>query len=199
VLSAIGGPTAEGALLAALSCKRFEIRYRAAVALAGLLKRGTGSLSSERKDIVWRAVRNEVETNRPVWEMQRLLDEIDAEEQDDLVINRVGARGELSLEHTFRMLSLVLDPNAVKAAFHGILLQDEAVKSYALEYLEQVLPSSIRERLWLFIGDVSEFRRAKEARPIERVVSDLMSSRATLFRGEAERDALKRLLGGEDE
>lgn len=199
VLAAIGGPAAADALLAALSCRRFEVRYRAAVALVRLRKRGAQGMTEERKNMVWQAVMSEVETSRPVWEMQRLLDDLSLDEEDELVVRRVGARGELSLEHTFRMLTLVLDPEAVRAAFHGIVLQDESLKSFALEYLEQVLPAGVRERLWLFIGDVSEYRKAKESRPIDRVVSDLMSSRATLFGGEAERDALKRLLRDEDE
>ena len=50
----------------------------------------------------------------------------------------------------------------------------------------------------MFIGDVSEYRKAQEMRPIGKVVSDLMSSRATLFGGERERNALKRLLKDRD-
>jgi AAA family ATP:ADP antiporter len=199
-LAALGGIDAENALLAALSCGRFEVRYRSAIALVRLQKRGALKLGQDRREAVWSAVSREAESNRPIWEMQRLLDDLSLEEEDDLVISRVGVRGELSLEHTFRMLTLVLDPEPVRAAFHGIVLNEEGLKSFALEYLEQVLPAKIRERLWLFIGDISEYRKAEELRPIGRVVSDLMSSRATLFGGEADRDALKRLLtdeGGE--
>jgi ATP/ADP translocase len=198
VLAGIGGDEAIEALLSALSCGRFEVRYRSAIALVRLRKWSNLAVTPRRGELVWRAVRREVESNRPIWEMQRLLDDMSLEEEDELVIMRVGVRGELSLEHTFRMLTLVLDPEPVRAAFHGIILDDESLKSFALEYLEQVLPAAIRERLWLFIGDISEYRRAKEMRPMNSVVSDLMSSRATLFGGEADRDALKRLLGDKD-
>lgn len=196
VLVGIGGDRATEALLRTLSCGRFEVRYRATVALVRLKKRGALAMAERSRKIIWSAVRKEVESNRPIWEMQRLLDGIGRDEEDELVTRRVGVRGELSLEHTFRMLTLVLDPEPVSAAFHGIILDDEGLKSFALEYLEQVLPAKIRERLWLFIGDISEYRRAGELRPISRVVSDLMSSRATLFGGAAERDALRKLLEG---
>lgn len=198
-LAGIGGGKAEKALYKALHCRRFEVRYRAAIALVRLMKRGLLKVTSEGRPAVWGAVKKEVETNRPVWEMQKLLDDFNVDEEDELVARRVGVRGELSLEHTFRMLTLVLDPDPVRAAFHGIVLDDGGLKSFALEYLEQVLPADIRERLWLFIGDVSEYRKAEELRSIDRVVSDLMSSRATLFGGERERDALKKLLKDRDD
>ena len=41
-------------------------------------------------------------------ELQKILDDTEADD-DDFVGQRVGVRGELSLEHTFRQLSLVLD------------------------------------------------------------------------------------------
>jgi hypothetical protein len=82
----------------------------------------------------------------------------------------------------------------VRAAFHGIILDDPNLKSFALEYLEQVLPTQIRQRLWLFIGDVSERRQRRALRELDRVVDDLMASHATLFVGAEERDALRRLI-----
>jgi ATP/ADP translocase len=196
-LAGMGGEEASAALVSALSCGRFEVRYRAAIALVRLFKRDALEMTEKRKGLVWRAIRRELESNRPVWEMQRLLDEVSLEERDELVVRRVGVRGELSLEHTFRMLMLVLDPEPVRAAFHGVILDDEGLKSFALEYLEQVLPAEIKERLWLFVGDISEYRRAEQMRPIVKVVSDLMSSRATLFGGRTELDALRRLLDDE--
>ena len=141
---------------------------------------------------MWEAVRRETGRDRPVWELQRLLDQ--TEEDDELVSERVGMRGQLSLEHTFRLLSLVLDAQHVRSAFQGIAHQDEQLKNFALEYLEHVLPTDIRERLWPFIGDESEYRRERQARSIDHVVSDLMVTGATLFGTEESREALRRLL-----
>lgn len=115
-----------------------------------------------------------------------------------MVLAQVDRRGARSLEHTFRVLSLVLDPKPMRAAFHGIILDDENLKSYSLEYLEQVLPSDIRERLWLFIGDASRREQERGTRPLGNVVDDLMSSRATLFADGSESEALRRMLADQE-
>lgn len=194
VLARIEGQEAEKALLEALFAGRFEIRYRVVIALVNLKKHGFRIHQDQLKTVIWRAIRNEIQCNRPIWEMRRLLDSLDPSEDDKLIIKRVDTRSSLSLEHTFRMLTLVLDPQPVAAALHGILIGDEEFKSFALEYLEQILPADIRERLWLFIGDESEYRKEKETRPLHSVVSDLMSSRATLFHDETDRQVLERML-----
>lgn len=198
VLAASETEAADDALLDVLTANRFEVRYRACVALYQRREKKLPESKRDWRSMVWRAIESEVKRDRPVWELQRLLDDIEATD-DDLVGLRVGARGALSLEHTFRMLSMVLDPEPVRAAFLGIVHKAEELKSFALEYLEQVLPNDIRRRLWLFIGDISDHQREQSRRSINAVVSDLMSSRATLFAGDLERDALKRILERDEE
>jgi ATP/ADP translocase len=193
VLAKIVSPEAADALLDALGANRFEVRFRAAIALVHRRKRKLAQSPRDWKNIVWSAIRAEVSRDRPIWELQRLLDSVDVL-KDEFVSDRVGIRGELSLEHTFRMLTLVCDPSPIRASYHGIILSDENLNSFALEYLEQVLPVDIRQRLWLFIGDVSDHQRERQLRPIGNVVGDLMETRATLFAGEEERNALMRLL-----
>jgi ATP/ADP translocase len=191
VLARMGGPEAEDALLDALAANRFEVRYRAAIALTHRREQGHPRSERDEESIIWAAIRSELGRSRPVWEMQKLLDE---EPDDELVVKRVGVRGELSLEHAFRLLGLVLEPEAVRAAFNGVVLSDERLKSFSLEYLEQVLPADVRKRLWPFIGDVSEYKRAKLLRPLDDVVTDLMNTGATLFGDEQDRAALRRML-----
>jgi hypothetical protein len=197
VLARTGGTEADDALLDALSARRFEIRYRSAIALVRRRERGRPTSRRQWHDIVWTAIDFETSRERPVWELQRLLDPEDPAESE-FVRERAGIRGELSLEHTFRMLSLVLDPEPVRAAFHGIILNDKSLRSFTLEYLEQVLPPEIRNRLWAFIGDVSEYQREKSIRSLNEVVGDLMSTRATLFAGKEEQEALRRMLKERD-
>lgn len=196
VLARVGGPEADDALLEGLSANRFEVRYRSAIALVKRRRRGLPQSQRDHEAIVWRAIRAEVGRERPVWELQKLLDEPD---QDDLVARRVGVRGESSLEHTFRLLTLVLEPEVVRAAFHGVVLDDEKLKSFALEYLEQVLPDDVRNRLWPFIGDISEYQRERSLRSLDDVVSDLMTTGATLFADANDRAALKRMLEDQEE
>ncbi len=197
ILSESDTPQAHQALVDALAAGRFEVRYRAAVALARRRDQGMAESSGDWRAAVWRAVEREVGRDRPIWELQKILDGAEAGE-DDFVGQRVDVRGELSLEHTFRQLSLVLDQHAVKMAFHGIIMDDEQLKSLALEYLEQVLPPAIRQRLWPFIGDISEYQRRQSLRSVDEVVHDLSQTGVTLFGGEAERAALDQALRNHD-
>jgi ATP/ADP translocase len=192
VLARIGDAEADDALVDALAANRFEVRYRAAIALVRRRKRRLPVSSRDWKARVWEAVRRETGRDRPVWELQRLLDSID--DGDELVSDRIEVRGQLSLEHTFRLLSLVLNPQHVRSSFQGIIHDDERLKSFALEYLEHVLPPDIRQRLWPFIGDPSEYQRERGIRPLDAVVSDLIHTGETLFGSEEAQAALRRML-----
>ncbi len=193
LLAKIGGEEADEALIDALTDHRFEVRYRAALALVSRRKLGLPEARRDWRMAVWHALSMEVRRNRPLWELQRLLDS-QPDNADDLVTKRVGIRGEYSLEHTFRLLTLVLDPEQVRAAYHGVILDDPQLKSFALEYLEHVLPGSIRHRLWSLIGDHSERQKQRQARPLDAVVADLMVTSQTLFQGDVSRIALKKMV-----
>jgi ATP/ADP translocase len=195
VLAGIDDPAAEEALVKALGAGRFEIRYGAALALQRRRSRELCPWEGDWRSVVWEAVRSEVSRDRPVWELARLLDD---NPDDELVGRRVGLRGELSLEHTFRLLSLVLDPTPIRTAYRGILLDDAELKSFALEYLEQALPVDIRRRLWPFIGDLSASEERRSIRRLDDVVSDLLKTGATLFASEESRRALRRVLEADD-
>jgi ATP/ADP translocase len=194
VLARIGGREVALALLKASTAGPFGIRYRAVLALVNIKGKGLNVPREELETAIWRAIRDETRVSRPVWEIRGLLDSIEMSGNDGLVSKRMGTRSRLSLEHIFRMLVLVLDPESVVAALQGILMGDEDYKSLALEYLEQALPQDVRERLWLVIGDSGEHRRKREARPLNQVVSDLMATRPALLHGDLDRDILGRIL-----
>lgn len=194
VLLRIPGEEADRALVDGLGSGRFEIRYRSAVALARRRSRGTSEWTGPKRQAIWEAVRAELGRGRAVWEMTRLLDDA---RPDPFVERRVGVRGELSLEHTFRLLSLVLDAEPIRAAYRALLSADGEARSFALEYLEQVLPPDVRDRLWPFIGDLSAAQERRAIRSLDDVVEDLMRSGATLFGGDQEREALRRYLEGD--
>ncbi|HKX11863.1 MAG TPA: Npt1/Npt2 family nucleotide transporter, partial [bacterium] len=191
ILAKLDSTKAEEALLDALLIERFEVRYRAAIAL---MKRCQSKLKQlppeERKERIWKAIRFEVNHEKPVWEMQQILDELSEEERDDFPPH-LEARGELSLEHVFRMLALIFEGRLIRTAYQGLQLDDEKLKSFALEYLEQILPDDVQEKLWLFIGDVSESKKRKSQRPLEEVARELMETGATLFADKKTREKLK--------
>lgn len=185
-LAFVPGEAARGGLVAGLSAHRFEVRYRAARALAQHLKRGEPITPIER-DAVWAAIRRELSRGRAVWELARLLD---PKEHDELAGGRAAERGELSLEHTFRLLSLVLDRDAIRAAWRGLSGGHGELGSLAQEYLEQVLPPDVREKLWPFIGDLSPAETRRAMRPLNDVIDELLVTGSTLFHGD-DRDRLQ--------
>ena len=192
ILARISDPAAEAALLAALGAGRFEVRYRAAVGLTRRRVAGhPGGSESSRDVAVWKAIRDELGRGRAVWELARLLDDV---EPDPLVERQLGLRGELSLEHVFRLLTLVLDEAPMRAAYRSLLSDDEEARSFALEYLEQVLPTDVKRKLWPFIGDLSDYQEQQAIRPLDDVVADLVRTGATLFGGSEQREALRRYL-----
>jgi len=198
VLSLIPGQAAENALLDALLTDRFEIRYRAGLALR--CREQSGAAFSHHEGWtkrIWTAIRRELNREKAVWELQGLLDRVE-DEDDAFVLLDVKGRGKLSLAHTFRLLALVLDSRPVLTAFHGLLLDNVRLKSIALEYLELVLPRDIRKRLWPFIGDLSEHQRRKSSRPLKDVMSDLAEAGATLVASQADTARLRKALGVED-
>jgi hypothetical protein len=196
VLAQIDHPDADRALMDALQAGRFEVRYRVALALRRRRQKSLPTARGDRETETWEAIRAELNREKPVWELARLLD---SEADDGFVESRIGLRGELSLEHTFRLLSLVLEHKTTRAAYHGIVLDDPELNSFALEYLEQVLPADIRDRLWPFIGDLSASAARRSIRALDDVVADLLQTGATLFGSPEDREALRRYLEEDDD
>ena len=180
VLAFIPGPEARTGLIAGLGANRFEIRYRSARALTQRQKGGEET-TDEVAEAIWAAIRRELSRGRAVWELAHLLD---PKEHDDLAGGRALERGELSLEHVFRLLALVREREAIHAAWRGVTGNDPELGSLALEYLEQVLPGDVREKLWPFIGDLSVEQSRDAIRPLEQVIDELLETGATLFRGD---------------
>jgi len=182
VLAKIPTVDAEKGLLRALRSQRFEVRYRAAMALMKRYQANYPRLSEEtRKEIVWQAIRFEVNHERPVWEMQTILDALEESERDEFPQQQLEARGKLSLEHVFRMLALIFDPKLISVSYQGLAMEKTRLKSFALEYLEHVLPEDVREKLWLFIGDITEYQKQNDSRPLEEVADELLKTGATLL------------------
>jgi len=191
VLGAIPGEAAFTGLIGALSADRFEVRYRAARSLSRRRTEGNTRLEAA----AWEAIRSELSRGRAVWELARLLDQNHPHEPVEV---RATQRGELSLEHVFRLLSFVLDAEAIHATWSGIMGDEPELESLALEYLEQVLPADIRGRLWPFIGDLSAEQARRSIRPLDDVIEDLMETGVTLFGGDHRR-ALARYLERTDD
>jgi len=163
------------ALLGALGDRRFEVRYRAGGALARMMERMPGVRVKE--DQVMNAIQREVTVERGVWEGRRLLD-ADDELWSPVEADIVRDRANRSLEHVFTLLSLVRPAAPLRLAFRALLTDDAYLRGTALEYLESVLPESIRVPLWPFLEQTDRPRR--QPRPPGEVVQELLASKESI-------------------
>ena len=164
-------------LLLGLEDLRFEVRFQCGRSLGAVMAKNGLIKVDERR--VFDAVRREVAVGRPVWESQRLLDQIDQQEQSSFVDEFVKDRAGQSLAHVFGLLSLVLPTAPLQIAYRGLHTTDPGLRGTALEYLEGVLPPDIRSRLWPFVdGAPSD---AQPGRSREAILDELLRSNESIM------------------
>jgi len=160
----------------ALDDPRFEVRYRAGRAMT-MRRVAEPALEPDRGRILATVLR-EMAVDRAVWESRRLLDQAD-DGWSPMESEVLRDRASRSLEHVFNLLSLLLAPEPLRIAFHGLHTADPQLRGTALEYLETVLPYPVRERLWPFLeadGDARPRGRSPEA-----VVNELLASKESIL------------------
>jgi hypothetical protein len=177
VFSVCTSQRAADGLLLGLDDLRFEVRYQCGRSLTAMYRKNPALVfDSER---IFAVVLRETDVGRPVWERRRLLDEVEAMEDEPFVDEFVRNRAGRSLAHVFTLLALVLPAQPLQIAFRSLHTDDQQLQGTALEYLEGVLPAPIRERLWPFLevrGPVS-----RRVRPREEILEDLMRSNHSIM------------------
>jgi len=169
--SAYSSRRAADGLLQGLADKRFEVRFQCAAAL-NLLVEQNPALHADPEQ-VWEAVRREIAAGKKVWEVHELLDRTE-EQFGPAFVGLLRNRTSRTLEHVFRLLSLVLPREPLRIAFRGLHAGDQNLRGIALEYLESVLPAAIREPLWPYLDDHRPAQRP--ARPADEILTTLMRS-----------------------
>jgi hypothetical protein len=161
-------------VLLGLEDLRFEVRFHCGRSLAAIVERSTFvRVDMER---VFNLVRRELAVGRPVWESQRLLDDVDGNRfVDGFLKQRAGQ----SLAHVFTLLSVVLPTVPLQIAYRGLHTDDQALRGTALEYLEGVLPRDIRDRLWPVLGD--EPGAQPPPRDRAQILAELVSSNESIM------------------
>ncbi len=175
VLGEATGDEAFTGVLRALEDQRFEVRYRAGRALARMLSRSPG-LRMPREQVVG-AVLREVAVERGVWESRQLIDRSD-DDWSPMEAEVLRDRATRSLEHVFTLLSLILPPETLRLAFHGLHTHDAHLRGTALEYLESVLPEPVRVKLWPFLE--ADSRPLQRDRTPEQALQELLASRESI-------------------
>ncbi len=151
-------------LLAALRTEPFEIRYRAAVALSAVTQRNP-SLSID-KAVVLEACGKEVEKT-----------------QSNFYGSGVDTRGELShagsdagrsIGYCVRLLSVILPHVPLFNALDALGEDDPTRRGTGLEYLENVLPDDLREKMLPFFLNraVAQYARREDQVILEDIATD---------------------------
>jgi ATP:ADP antiporter, AAA family len=176
VFSVCVSQRAADGLMLGLDDLRFEVRFHCGRSLAAIVEKNPSvKIDSER---VIAFVARETAVGRPVWESRRLLDEI-AWEGVPLVDDFVRDRAGQSLSHVFTLLSLVIPREPLRIAFRSLNTDDQYLQGTALEYLESVLPPTIRQPLWPYLEDRRPVDRP--TRPHDEVLADLLRSNKSIL------------------
>ena len=176
VFSVCVSQRAASGLMFALDDPRFDVRYQAARSLGEIVEKN--ALVQIDGAQIYGVVLREVAVGRGVWESRRLLDAADRSASQSTVEEFVRTRAGESLAHVFTLLSLVLPREPLQIAFRSLHTDDAQLQGTALEYLDSVLPTAIRQRLWPFIEQRSVKR---PSRPHDDVIADLLRSNYSIM------------------
>jgi HEAT repeat protein len=167
VLEVSHNPRAIDALLQGMMDESFNVRFSCVRALGRMRSRNT-SLMVPREQVL-SAIRRELDVSAETWEGhdQELQPE---EAMDDAPVELHINRG---LEHVFTLLSLTLDPDAVYISRQAVFSTDANLRGTALEYLENVLPADLYNKLLDHLGASDEGR--KGLRSLSEIVTELKS------------------------
>jgi len=159
-------------LMRGLEDPRFEVRFSCGRALSRIC--GIDPALRPHAEKIYSATRREIATARNLVEMPRVLDRY--EDQPDASAAGVSWNStDIRLEHTFRLLALVLPREPLHVAFQALHIDDVYLKGTALEYLESILPSGVREDLLRFL-EIPHHERGSR-RSSEHIAEDLLNSR----------------------
>jgi ATP:ADP antiporter, AAA family len=175
VLAATSTPRAVEGLLAGLEDSRFEVRYQCGRALARIQDAEPSRIPEDR---ALAAVMREMKVDRSIWESQRLLDRSEEATDSPFVDQFLRDRANRSLEHVFTLLSLILPKQPLIVAFRGLHTTDELLRGTALEYLEAVLPETVRATLWPFLEEGRAPRHSPRSRA--DILAALLKSNASI-------------------
>ena len=135
-------------LVNGLSDSRFEVRYYCSRAISRVLARNR-ELTIDRPLMI-AAVERELSVPPQRWRGYRLLDRPEVEGPTETA----GPPEDNSryLEHVLLLLSTIVGRDPLDAAVHGVRSADPGVRGLAFEYLDQVLPPAVVERLKAMIA-----------------------------------------------
>jgi hypothetical protein len=165
-LRACSTQRAADGLLLGIADERFEVRYECGRALLAVTEANPDLVISQRS--VVDAIRREIEIDERIVELSaaQLDDDPELEGKRALFDGLMRDRANRSLEHMFTLLSLLLEREPLRMAFLALHHDDERYRGTALEYLDAVLPSEVREIIWPYLGETAPLPAARSAREL---------------------------------
>lgn len=143
IIGTLASQRAIDGLVDALEDARFEVRYQAGRAMDRLLvKNGALKVDAAR---LMSVVDRELSVPVQIWRGHHLIDRDEAEDENAPAAVR---RAQKNIEHIFSILAAVLPREPLQVALGGISSDDRGLRGLAREYLDSVLPASVRAKLW---------------------------------------------------
>jgi ATP:ADP antiporter, AAA family len=172
VLAAYPSERTVEALLRGLSDERFEVRFSCGRALSRICV--ADQTLRPKPENIYAAAIEEIMIAERLTEMPRMLDSYD-DQADSPSADSQWNSTDVRLEHIFRLLSLCLPSEPLHIAFQALHTDDKYLRGTALEYLDSILPSGVRDQLWQFLEGPR--RPVAGSRPTQVILEELMTSR----------------------
>jgi ATP:ADP antiporter, AAA family len=151
ILGTVASHRSLDGLMTGLNDSRFEVRYHCGHAIGRIL-RINSELSIDRGRMI-ATIERELSVPPQLWRGYRLLDRPDVDRQPPT--SRPADGGSRQLEYIFLLLSTIVAREPLDAAVHGVLSPNPGVRGLAIEYLDQVLPPAVLDRLREMIASTS--------------------------------------------
>jgi len=164
-------------LMHGLADRRFEVRFSCGRGLSRICS--TDQTLTPQPESLYAAALEEIAIAERLSEMPRVLDQYE-DHGDSITSEELWNSTDIRLEHIFRLLSLCLPREPLHVAFQALHTNDTYLRGTALEYLESILPTGIRESLLKFLEGFS--RPPAKARPADHIAQELIQSRDRIER-----------------
>jgi len=164
ILSAAPTQRVADGLLLGIADQRFEVRYECGRALSSVTRANVEIVLSRQALI--EAVQREVQTEVLETASAELEDDSPDEEPNALVDVLLRDRVDRSLEYIFTLLSVMLEREPLVRAFRALYHSDSKYRGTALEYLDTVLPTEVRDAVWPLLGQTGPLPPPRPAREI---------------------------------
>ena len=149
VLGTLSSDLALRGVLQGLDDARFEVRYQCSHAIDRMLTRNPGLAVDQAR--VMAVVDRELSVSPQVWQGYRLIDRAEGDAMP-ATQEAQAERAQENVTHVFALLAAVLPREPLQVAFRGIRSDDASLRGLALEYLDGVLPPTIRTKLYTLLG-----------------------------------------------